>query len=69
MTSRRTGHKTTWTGGRRASRLRRHPQVRRHSRRHVVPPAGASEIREAAGVTAKDVAAAQRILDALGLNG
>jgi len=67
MTSAKTGHKTTRTSGRRTSRVRRHPSIR--DRRHVVSPAGASEIREAAGVTAKDVAAAQRILDALGLNG
>ena len=69
MTSTKTGHKTSRRGERRPSRARRHPSVSVRRRRHVVAPAGASEIREAAGVTAKDVAAAQRILAALGLNG
>jgi hypothetical protein len=67
MTTTKTGRKTTRRGERRPSRARRHPSIRR--RRHVVSPAGAAEIREAAGVTPKDVAAAQRILAALGLDG
>jgi hypothetical protein len=67
MSTTKTGRKTTRSGGRRASRVRRHHSI--HRRRHVVSPAGASEIRAAAGVTAKDVSVAQRILEALGLNG
>ena len=67
MTTTKRGRTTTRRGERRPSRVRRHPSIR--PRRHVMSPAGVAEIREAAGVTAKDVARAQRILAALGLDG